>query len=382
MNAKRALSEFRAPDEAAAEDRAWAVVRAGRLDAVPPVRPRPRLGIAVVPLLAVVAGALALSPAGATVRRWIGRELGVRQSVPALFSLPAPGRVLVSGPGGTWIVGADGSARRLGPWRQASWSPHGRYVVVAGRDELAAVDPSGLPQWTLARRAVSDPQWYSPTGYRVAYLSGAQLRAVAGDGANDHLVATGVAPVAPAWRPGYPYQLAYVSRRGTLVVRDADTARLVWTARAPGVRALSWSDYGSRLLVLTRARATLYGAGGRAGNTLSMPAAAPLLAGSLSPDGRHVALVRGGDADDVVVANLDAPGAPVRHVLSGSGLGSVAWSPDGRWLLVSWPAANQWVFVHVVGRPRIAAVSRITQQLTPRASDAFPRLDGWCCTTR
>jgi len=68
-------------------------------------------------------------------------------------------------------------------------------------------------------------------------------------------------------------------------------------------------------------------------------------------------------------------------VLAGAGLREVAWSPNGQWLLATWPAANQWVFVRVAGAPRIAAVSRIAQQFSVgRNSLGFPRLEGWCCT--
>jgi hypothetical protein len=372
MTAKRALREFRVSDEAAAEDRAWTVVRSVRLDAVRPYRPRHRWRAAIVPALAALALAVVLTPAGATVRRWIGGELGARHAAPAVFSLPAPGRVLLSGPGGTWIVHADGSARRLGRWRQATWSPHGLYVAVAGPDELAAVDPRGSVQWTLARPGVSDPEWYGPTGYRVAYLSGRRLRVVAGDGSGDRVVASGVASVAPAWRDGYPYQLAYVTRAGIVVVRDADTGAVSWSARVAGARAVSWSPDGSRLLVVARTRALVFGGDG---GVLFRSRAGSLAGGALSPDGRSLALIRGGD----VVLSALFPAAPARSrlVLSGSGLRALAWSPDGRWLLVSWPAADQWVLVRVTGRPRIEADSRIAEQFSSRG--AFPALDGWCC---
>lgn len=382
MSVKRALREFRAPEETAAEDRAWALVRSAKLAGAPAMRRRSKWRVAITPALVILAGALVLSPAGATVRRWISHELGVRHAAPALFSLPAPGRVLLSGPGGTWIVSTDGSTRRLGAWRQASWSPDGLFVAVAGGDELAAVDPHGTPRWTLARPAVSDPRWYPPTGFRIAYLSGTDLRVVAGDGTGDHLLAAGVESVAPAWRPGRPYQLAYLTGRGVLVVRDADTGRQVWTAHARGARALTWSADGSRLLVLARARASVYDATGRLITSISMAPRAPVLDGSLAPDGRELALVRGGDADDAVLANLDSAKPLLRPVLSGAGLRQLAWSPDGRWLLVSWPAADQWVFIRIAGRPRIAAVSRIAEQFSIGTSrGGFPRLEGWCCTT-
>jgi len=84
---------------------------------------------------------------------------------------------------------------------------------------------------------------------------------------------------------------------------------------------------------------------------------------------------------DAVVLNVASPSSQPRRVLSGAGLRQLAWSPDGRWLLVSWPAADQWVFVRVAGMPRIAAVSRIARQFSARsAQHAFPRIEGWCCT--
>src|SRR6202012_5397054 len=103
----------------------------------------------------------------------------------------------------------------------------------------------------------------------------------------------------------------------------------------------------------------------------------------LSPDGRTLALVRGGNTPGVALANLARRRAPLRPILPGAGVRQATWSPDGRWLLVSWPAANQWVFVHVSGTPRIRAVSRIAQQFgTGSAPSTVPRLEGWCCTRR
>jgi hypothetical protein len=201
MNAKRALNRARAPDELGAEERAWAVVRSAYAARPLVVSRRSRWRLAAVPVLVAVIAGVALSPAGATVSRLIRQALGVQHAAHSLFSLPAPGRLLISGPGGTWTVTADGSSRRLGTWRQASFSPHALYIAAARGDELAALDPRGVPRWTLSRPAVSDPTWYSPSGFRLAYLSGRQLRVVAGDGTGDHQLASKVASVAPAWRP-------------------------------------------------------------------------------------------------------------------------------------------------------------------------------------
>lgn len=392
MTARKALERVRAPDEHGAQQRAWAVVRSAYGERSPASSRRVRWRFALLPALVAVAGAVALSPAGATIARWVKDTLGVPHAAKALFSLPAPGRVLISGGGGTWIVAADGSARRLGSWSEASWSPHGLYIAAVRGDQLAAINPRGTIVWALARPSVSDPRWYAPSGFRVAYLSGQTLRVVAGDGTGDHVVgASSVIHVAPAWRPGHPYQLAYANRYEIVVVRDADTGKVSWTAPPAGpvqgspsgpVRELAWSDDGQRLLVVTDFRATLYNAAGHV--VASVVPGNPrerILDAALSPGGRQLALLLGGGVDRVALADITSRSPKLKPVFSGVGLRQLAWSPNGRWLLVTWPAADQWVFVRVAGAPRIAAVSRIAQQFGAHTSSGveFPRLDGWCC---
>jgi hypothetical protein len=382
QTAKRALREFRAPDEGVTERRAWSVIHAAYLEREPiPTRARPRARLAVVPVLAVIAAGLVLSPAGATVGRLITKALGVRHAAPMLSSLPSAGRVLLSGPGGTWTAAADGSLRHLGDWRQASWSPRGLYVAVASSTGLAAVDPHGNVRWAVSRPDVSDPSWFSPSGYRVAYLSTGTLRVIAGDGTGDHLLATRAAGVAPAWRPGYSFQLAYMTAGNRLVVRDADTRQLIWT-RALDARPheLLWSSDGSRLVVVSAHSVQTYdGSGGRP--TVLHLTGASAGDAALSPDGTRLALVLGGDR--VVVVRAGSAGSTVRQLLAGAGLHEVSWSPNGKWVLVSWPAADQWVFVRAVGPPRVAAVGRIAQQFSAGGSaKAFPQLEGWCCTVQ
>jgi hypothetical protein len=379
VSVKRALTEVRAPDEGGAEERAWTIVRSAYLDRTPS-RSRPSSRWAIALALALLVAALALSPAGATVGRLITRALGVQHAASVLSALPGRGRLLVSGPAGTWTVAGDGSTRRLGPWRQASWSPHGRYVAVTAVDRLTVVDAHGNQLWSLRRPAVTDPRWYSPSGFRIAYLSNTALRVVAGDGTGDHPVAAGVANAAPAWRPDHPYELAYVTNRGRVVVRDGDTGALIWST-APGLhaRGLTWSDDGEHLLALSSTVGRVYDGSGRLASTIALPRRVAATDGALSPTGSTVALVLGGN--EVVVASAGSPRPALRRVLAGSGLREVAFSPDGRWLLVSWPAADQWVFVRAVGAPGIAAVSRISEQFsTPGLPHGFPQLDGWCCT--
>jgi Tol biopolymer transport system component len=256
------------------------------------------------------------------------------------------------------------------------------FVAVAASDRLAAVDPRGNVRWAVARPGVSDPSWFPPTGYRVAYLSSDTLRVIAGDGTGDHLLATRVARVAPAWRPYHAYQLAYVTGRGRLVVRDADTGLVLWsvvTHERP--RELMWSSDGARLVVLSATAARTYAGNGAPRTTMTLSHSAPATDGALSPDGRKLALILGGD--EVVVTNSAAAKPSTRQLLAGSGLRELSWSPNGRWLIVAWPAADQWVFLRVGGTPRVAAVARIAQQFSDRPSaSAFPRLEGWCCTAR
>jgi hypothetical protein len=375
MNARRVLREAHAPDEQAAQQRAWSVVSAAYSagGALAPARSR-RAAALLAPAVALLVVVLALSPAGASVRRWISQALGEPHAAPALFSLPAPGTILASGPHGSWTVAADGSARRLGAWTHAVWSPHALFAAVSGNDQLAAVDRHGTVRWALARPRVRDPSWYSPTGFRVAYLSDHDLRVVAGDGTGDRLLARSVAPVAPAWESGHPYRLAYVSAAGRIVVRDADSARVIWSVAGGGAGAtktLAWSGGGTELLVTGRDGARVYGQDGRLLSRFRAPA--PILAASLSPDGRALAILEGTESPNVEL--YASSGGRARRVLSGEGLQALTWSPDGRWLVVSWPAADQWVFVRVSGGPKILAVSHIRRQL----GGAFPRIDGWCC---
>ena len=135
--------------------------------------------------VAALAGVLA-SPPGRSVIQSIREAVGVKKTQHELFSLPAPGRILVDSSGGPWIVDANGSRRRLGSYREASWSPYGRFVVAARPNELVTLDPKGGVHWTLARPEVRFPRWGGThTDTRIAYVDRAGLHVVAGDGTGD-----------------------------------------------------------------------------------------------------------------------------------------------------------------------------------------------------
>lgn len=387
MNVRRELRRVHAPDEPGAQTRAWKVVSSSYLAGATRPRRARRYRLAVAPVAAAVVLAVVLTPAGATVSRVISHAVAPPPAEPML-SLPSHGKLLVSSVGGTWIVAPDGTRSRVGSWRQANWSPHARYIVVASRNKLAAVTQGGEIKWELSRRAVSDPSWFAPSGFRIAYRSGSSLRVVAGDGTGDRLLARHVAPVAPVWRPDHPYQLAYI-HNGHVVLRDADSGQLLWTKPAGSTIKLQWSANGSRLLLLTRTRARMLSANGQTQTTIKLRTSDPLINGSLSPDGTTIALVR---RQGVQIAHL-AAGSPARDArlasaLPGTGARQVTWSPDSRWLLVSWPAANEWVFLATGQNPRLKATSRIAQRFGQPATNRLPHrshktqlpdLDGWCC---
>jgi hypothetical protein len=78
-----------------------------------------------------------------------------------------------------------------------------------------------------------------------------------------------------------------------------------------------------------------------------------------------------------VIPRLAPDASAARRLFSGAGtFDGLAWSPNGRWLLVAWHDADQWVFVRDGSTPRIAAASNVSSQF----DGSFPRLEGWCCT--
>lgn len=353
------------PADAKAEERAWRVVSAAFGAREP--RPRRRSLVPVVVLLAAVAAVAALlSQPGRAVVDSVRRSIGIEGARPALLALPAPGRLLVSGAGGTWVVQPDGSMRRLGPYEQASWSPHALYVAGATRDGLAAVQPSGgQVHWQLARPAIRFPRWGGTrTDTRIAYLTAGRLHVVAGDGTGDRPLPGQPARVAPAWKPATSaHVLAYVSGEGRVVVVDADRETVAWESRAyPHPAALAWSPDGRTLALATRAEVVLLdGSTGRA----HIVEAGGARALAFAADGR-LALLRG---NGVLVWSHRR----LRTLFAApSRLAGIAWSPDGRWLLSSLPAADQWVFVQTRGASRVVAVSHIRRQF-----GGEPTLDGW-----
>lgn len=382
------------PGEIQAEDRAWTVVHEAFVEREPVAigsRSRRRFGLALAG--AAIGATLALTPAGADVREWIANVIspGEEDARPLLGSLPTSGSLLVESGAGVWIQDDDGTGRRLGDYSHATWSPNGLYVGASEGRELVALTPQGEVRWRLAAPArIRALDWSTDEGFRIGYVAGDQLRVVAGDGTADTTLVASIGAPAIAWRPESSpararHQLAYVASPSRVVLLNTDTRRVVWRSADYGaeIESLQWSADGRRLLVAGDGFATVLSADGR---PLLKGVAAGASAATLAPDGEHVATVRPGARGGAELALLPTevgeresilyPGTPA----SSGSFGTPSFSPDGRWILLPWPAADQWLFVSVDAR-RVVAVADISRQFDTdrRGSAPFPRVAGWCC---
>jgi hypothetical protein len=386
---RRELRDHAAPGELAAGRRSWAVVEAAYAERTPAARrTRPFLRLALVAALVAVGLVAALTPAGAEVGNWIEERIGLgpEESQPTLRGFPG-GRLLAVSDSGAWVVHPDGAMRRLGDYTDVGWSPNGLFVVATRGHRITAVEPDGDPRWSLMRPGrLGSPAWSPRDGFRVAYLERAggrsTLRVVDGSGRLDHLVARGVARIRPAWRPGRGYVVS-VAAAGSGAIRtvDADSRRLLWAARAgaPPLE-LAWTRDGRRLVALLPRALRVYRRDGSLLAERRLPAGARARTMALRPGGEHAAVtVRRREVSSVLSLRLGPAAAPPRELFTGPGsFSDLAWSPQGRRLLVGWPEANQWL---LVGGKRPRAFARVSRQFDPGASGAsFPRLAGWCCS--
>jgi hypothetical protein len=368
---RRALEHIEIPGEHEARERTWALVRAAYAEREQHPRSRPFVRPLLVACTLAAVVAAALSPPGRAVIESVREAIGVEGAQPALFSLPTGGQVLAVSPGTTWVVQADGSSRLLGPYRDAAWSPFGRFVAATTRLQLAALEPDGVKRWSLARPDVSRATWGGTrTDTRIAYLSGTELHVVAGDGRGDVALidAPSLRRSPLAWKPGRADALAYVVDDVLRVVSTRARGEELWSVRVPPpLVSLDWSDDGTRLLALSRRQLAVF-APGRASSRVSLPRGTVGVAAAFEPRSRSIATVVYSPRLNRSDVRLGA-----RVLFSGTGrFTGLAWSPDAAWLLVPWRDADQWVFVSTDGSRRIRAVSRVSAQF-----DGFPRAEGW-----
>jgi hypothetical protein len=370
---KHDLERVVVPGSDAARERARPVVLGAfaAREPLPPARRAPFVAVAAAVAAAVVLAIV--SPPGRAVVDRVREIVGVQRAQPALFSLPAPGRLLVASDPGVWVVEQNGKKRLLAGYREASWSPFGRFVVAARENELAALEPDGDVRWTLARPNIRFPRWTgSATDTRIAYVDRSGIRVVAGDGTGDRLLApSGRGPL--AWRPGPAHVLAYVSG-SQIRVQHVDNGRVLRRinrgSQVPVTR-LEWSSDGRRLLVATRDALHIFDGRGALVARDDPSDASRDTDAALRPRSHRVAVVRRHGTQSTVFEL-----ATGRSVFEATGaLDRIAYSPDGRWLLLGWPEADQWLFVRSDGK-RIQAVVDVGDQFRSRT---FPRVEGWCC---
>ena len=393
------LHTARPPRAAEAERRAWEVVRAAHAERSPVRRPHRGRRVAVVAVAAALAAVVALTPAGARVGDWIGDVVDpAPDATPStLGSLPAKGRLLVVSPGGPWIVRDDGARRRLGDFRDATWSPGGLFVAATRGRELVALEPDGDEVWARpAPGRVDQPRW-SPDGFRIAYRSGRDLWIAIGDNSGARLLARGVAAAPPAWQPGRPSPgqvLAFASGRRIRIV-EVDGPRIVGaTPPAPVPRELWWTADGRRLLAVSTRQIRVHDERGRLLHTHPLPPRLRATGSALDTAGGRLAVAAehaDRRASELLLYRLTAPArrlpleAPPDRLFAGPGtIEGLTWSMDGRVLVLGLPESGQWLLLRPRARGRLQEVSGIRRKFAGGSRAAtwatapFPRPAGWC----
>jgi hypothetical protein len=196
------------------------------------------------------------------------------------------------------------------------------------------------------------------------------LHVVAGDGTDDRTI-TPARTVAPVWRPGPGRVVAYAQGRQAVVFDVDRGVTLLRTRRGEAPRKLEWSDDGRLLLVFAPHEVRVFDGRGRVVAQDDPSDATADADASFVPGTHRVTAIRvhGLQSDVFLFGNGQS-------LFRGTGVfRQLAWSPNGRWLLVTWPTANQWVFVRPKPRPRrIVGASRISTQF-----GGFPTMASWCC---
>lgn len=385
---RSALREVEAPDEHRAEERARRVMEATfaeRRAARPRRRTAVRAGLALAG--AGLAATLALTPAGAEVREWIAdrMELGSDDAEPRLTSLPAPGSLLVESAAGVWVVAEDGARRRLGDYERATWSPSATFVGVSNGAEISAITTSGETRWVRPASAeVSVLDWSTDDGDRIAYLvGGTELHVMAADNSRDAILDPTASRVAPTWRPDRSEaeivrQLAYADGDGTVRVVDTETGRELFTQAPPdGLHELEWDAGGDGLLLVGRTNIELRSGPETARSWKAQGARrqpASWTEASIAPRGDRIAAVSRSGGESAVA--ILTQGARRDLITVPSRVNSVDWSPDGEWILLGLPDADQWLFVRARDG-EVRAVSNISSQF--ESPGEAPQVAGWCC---
>lgn len=374
------------PGEKEAAERAWAAVSAAHSACEPaPSRRRRlsmRLALAGAALVLAVAG-VALTPPGEAVADWLVRAVGVQKPRPPVapaLGLPAPGRLLVATPRGLSLVDRHGKRRDLGDWQAGDFSPRGRFVAAVRGRELAALDLRGNVRWSLERPFALDQPVWAPDGLHVAYRSGDGLRVVDGDGSGDRFVDGPMGAAAPVWVDGRT--VAWADAAGVVHTVDVVSGRAGWRAdaRRPVLRLLAARH---RVVAITaRSARVLHATDGRFLFRHGTPVGVDFVTGAAR--GSRMALVRYDrehGLSHVGVTPVRLHAAPLGEsspALPGR-VADPVFSPDGKWLLLGWRVADEWLFLSSPTSARVASVPAVGRRLAPISPGrwAFPRVLGW-----
>jgi dipeptidyl aminopeptidase/acylaminoacyl peptidase len=170
--------------------------------------------------------------------------------------------------------------------------------------------------------------------------------------------------------------LAVADAPHSVALVDADSGARLRRWPAPShAFALSWSADGGRLLVVGTHGARLSTAGGRLVWQRTAVAGTRFVEGRLAPSGRQAAILRAGRSGRTV-ALLAGGAARTRRLAAGRGLGDLAFSPDGHWLLVGWRRYDSWLFFATApGDARVRQVTGVSHRVGGRVAT----VEGWCC---
>ena len=157
-----------------------------------------------------------------------------------------------------------------------------------------------------------------------------------------------------------PHGLFIAATRANQLVALDPKGNVRWTLARPAPRDPGWTGTRSdtRITYVSLGQLRMVAGDGTGDHAVRRR--------SLSPTGAATIRRRGGQSAVLVGG---------RVVFRGTGsFDQAVRSPDRRWLLVTWPTADQWVFVRPGTPRRIVGASRISVQF-----GGFPRVQGWCC---
>jgi Tol biopolymer transport system component len=312
-------------------------------------RRRRRIYAASAALVALVVVAVSAAVDRSTQPDTASPALAARSGVPAattsskiaFISIPVRGGT--QGPGGLFVVNADGSGKRQltrAKYATPTWSPDGRKIafVRSGHVYVMNTDGSGEQNLTNSPTGAAAPAW-SPDGRRIAFLRagpatawGWDVYVMDADGRGPRRLAGNAWLAAPAWSPD-GRRIAFVSERdgnAEVHVMNADGSRQRKLTRNPARDlAPAWSPDGRRIAFERRLGRKKYGpcsgcgrastfevhvinADGSGQRRLTRTGAQPLWKTGAqpvwSPDGRRIAFVRNSERDgnaEVYVMNAD-----------------------------------------------------------------------------